>query len=215
MPALFERERPTTLDGVVGQPLTVKRLTALKERGWGGRAYWISGLSGTGKTTIAKIIASDVASEFATTETSVSRFTPKALKDWEDSLCCRCIDGKGHALIVNEAHGLRNATITDFLDVLERLPEYAVVIFTTTNEGQEALFEDCMDTAPLLSRCIRLELLSNGKELELAFALEARRIAQKHGLDGKPIGAYVELVRQCKHNMRAVLQAIDSGCMAD
>jgi replication-associated recombination protein RarA len=215
MTALFERERPATLESVVGQPHIVKRLSALKERGLGGRGYWISGLSGTGKTTIAKIIASDVSSEFATTETSVAQLTPKSLDEWERSLRCRCIDGKGHALIVNEAHGLRKDTIRQFLDVLERLPEYAVVIFTTTNEGQEQLFEDCHDTAPLLSRCVRLELRSTGEELELAFAVEARRIAQKYNLDGKLITAYVSLVRKCKYNMRAIIQAIDSGEMLD
>jgi replication-associated recombination protein RarA len=212
MPPLFERVRPREFDQVVGQDAITKRLAALEARNaLGGRAYWISGLSGTGKTTLAKIIAGKVASEFATTEIPVKQLDAKTLDDWERSCRMRCIDGRGHALIVNEAHGLKPNTIYQLLDVLERLRDYCVVIFTTTNEGQAALFEDCMDTAPLLSRCVNLQLQSYGADLELAFAIHVRKVAQAENLDGRPISDYVNLVRKHKHNLRACFQSVDSG----
>lgn len=58
MKPLYEAHRPQSWDEVVGQDKAVSKLLALKERvGLAGRAYWISGQSGTGKTTIARLIA--------------------------------------------------------------------------------------------------------------------------------------------------------------
>ncbi len=40
---------------------TVGTLDALRNRGLSGRSYWITGPSGTGKTTIARLLAAEVA----------------------------------------------------------------------------------------------------------------------------------------------------------
>ena len=45
---LTERYRPQTWGDVAGQDKAVARLRALAKRGLGGRAYWLSGQSGTG-----------------------------------------------------------------------------------------------------------------------------------------------------------------------
>src|SRR5438552_4147684 len=59
--SLFERFRPATFADVVGQDKAVARLQSLAQRGIAGRAYWFAGLSGTGKTTLARIVAGLVA----------------------------------------------------------------------------------------------------------------------------------------------------------
>ena len=64
MTALYEQYRPRTFDEVVGQDKAIGKVEALRKRGLAGRAYWISGQSGTGKTTIARLIAAEVASEW-------------------------------------------------------------------------------------------------------------------------------------------------------
>ena len=124
----------------------------------------------------------------------------------------RCLPGRGgRAYIINEAHGLSKAAIRQFLVVLERLPRHVMVIFTTTRQGQDSLFEDSEDAGPLLSRCIKLELAR--RNLADAFAARAREIATREGLDGKPEKAYLELARRCRNNFREMLQEVEAGAM--
>ena len=68
---LHEQYRPTTWGGVVGQDEAVKRFRTIAKRGVGGRAFWIAGPSGTGKTTIARLIAAEIADPFNRIELSV------------------------------------------------------------------------------------------------------------------------------------------------
>src|SRR5205823_2616234 len=61
---LTEKYRPATWADVVGQQKTVERIRQLAERGGlTGRAFFLTGQSGTGKTTIARLIAQEVAGE--------------------------------------------------------------------------------------------------------------------------------------------------------
>jgi len=65
MPQLYEQYRPRSWSDVIGQDKVVGKLQALAKRdGWAGRAYWLTGQSGTGKTTIARLIAAEVADPF-------------------------------------------------------------------------------------------------------------------------------------------------------
>src|SRR5688572_24454064 len=58
---LHEHYRPQAWSEVVGQDKALRQLETLRRRGLGGRAYWIAGKSGTGKTTIARLLATELA----------------------------------------------------------------------------------------------------------------------------------------------------------
>lgn len=60
MLSLYEQYRPTTWADVVGQPKVVARIQLMAKRGLTGRAFWLTGASGTGKSTIARLIAAEL-----------------------------------------------------------------------------------------------------------------------------------------------------------
>jgi replication-associated recombination protein RarA len=214
---LYETNRPRTWAEVVGQDKAVSMLTALRDRsGLAGRAYWVSGGSGQGKSTIARLIAAEVASEFSTVELDASRLSMADLAETERMLHYTGMDDtgrgrSGRAVIVNEAHGLRRDVIRQLLVLLERIPGHCVIVFTTTSDAQEKLFEDVDDAGPLLSRCIRVALAR--RDLARPFAQRCKQIAMAAGLDGQDESVYVKLAQECKNNMRAMLQEIEAGRM--
>lgn len=205
---LAEKYRPTTLDDVVGQEKAVGTLRKLRG-GFAGRAFWVSGPSGTGKTTLARIIAGEVADPSMTVELAARDLTADRMRDIVDTLGLYGWGKGGRAVIVNEAHGLGRAMIERLLDALESIPGHGVWVFTTTKAGEEGLFEDQADAGPLLSRCVKVTTTNQG--FAEAFAVRAFEIAQAEGLDGVPQSEYVKLARKCKNNARAMLQAIDAG----
>ena len=211
---LSERYKPVTWNDVVAQEKVVKQLQALASRGGlAGRAYWLSGQSGTGKTRIAKLIAQEVADDFNTEELDAATLTVTDLVQIERDMQSYGLGCKsGRAYLVNEAHGLRKPVIRQLLVLLERIPSHVVIVFTTTCEGQEKLFEDYGDASPLTSRCLRLEL--SRRDLAQPFAERAKAIAVKEGLDGVPLEKYIRLAKDNRNNLRAMIQAIDSGQIA-
>jgi replication-associated recombination protein RarA len=213
-PPLFEQYRPLDWSEVIGQAKTIAKIATFRNRGIGGRAYWISGQSGTGKTTIAKLLASEVAGLDSIDELDATGMSAKGFEDIARSLANYGLpqDGKtGRAVIVNEAHGIRKDAIRQLLVTLERIPRHAIWIFTTTVEGEADILEDCSDAAPLLSRCQILPLARQG--LCPVFAARAKEIAEAEGLGDRPIKDYETLAKRTRNNFRAMLNAIESGDM--
>ena len=214
MKALYEAHRPGSWKDLAGQDKLVQRLSIIRRRGLVGRVFWVTGDSGTGKTTVAKLIADEIADDYAVIEIDAQDLGIDRVREFE-RMCQFKPIGKGcHVLIINEAHGLSSKVVSKLQTVLEQshVQRNSTWIFTTTFQGQKRLFDGVMDACPFMSRAIELTL-EHGEDVVLAFAVRARQIAQQEQLDGQPLDAYVRLVRDCGCNMRKVLQQIEAGEM--
>ena len=211
---LYEQHRPKRLDDVLGQPKAVSTIQRLIARGLGGRALWISGASGTGKTTLARIVAASIADSFYVQEyDSADMLTVSEIDKLAKDMSYFAPGKGGRAYIINESHGLRKAAIRSLLGLLERIPAHVVIIFTTTKDGEAGLFDDNIDASPLLSRCTKIELTNQG--LAKTFAIHCMKIATAENLNGRPLESYMRLAARCHNNCRAMLQEIESGRMLE
>ena len=213
---LHEKYRPRAWGDLVGQERAVKTARRLIERpGFQCGAFWIEcagdNCSGTGKTSLAWLIARTLADDFFIRPISGSDLTRSALRDIEQSayLTTWAETKPFRVLIVDEAHAIPSSCVDALLKFLEALPKHFVVIFTTTRKVDQGLFGD--DCGPFASRCYQIRLTNQG--LAEAFAKRAKSIAKAEGLDGKPLSAYVRLVQTSKNNLRAVIQRIEAGAM--
>ncbi len=213
MKPLYEQYRPATWADYVGQEKAVAKVDVLRRRGLAGRAYWISGPSGVGKTTLAMLIAAEIADPFYIQELDAGGLTAAQLRDWEFQSHLGAPGPGGRVFIVNESHGLSRAVVRQLLVTLEatRLPAHVAWIFTTTTDGMSLFADEQEDAHPLLSRCTVIPLTSQG--LSRVFAERAKKIAEAENLDGQPIEKYVRLAQDNKNNMRAMLQKIEEGVM--
>ena len=81
MKPLFEQYRPASWADVVGQDKAISRFRAIAKRGIGGRSFWITGQSGTGKTTIGRLIAAEIADDHWVNEIDATALTVAELRN--------------------------------------------------------------------------------------------------------------------------------------
>jgi len=213
---LFEKYRPQVWADLVGQDKAVAVARRIIERpGFDRGSFFIdcagSNNSGTGKSSLAWVIASTLADPFFITEIPGAKLDKAAVADIERSahLCSWSADKLFRIWIVNEAHAITQGAVDLLLTFMESLPRHCIVIFTTTRHPDEELFGT--DNGPLYSRCHCIRLTNQG--LAEPFARRIKAIAEAEGLDGQPIEKYVALIRNCKNNMRLALQRTEAGEM--
>ena len=206
---LTEQYRPQTWDDVVGQDEVLTTINTLRKRGLGGPAYVPTGKSGTGKTTIARLIAADVAGPLAIQEENAKDVTISYIRDMEEDMQSRVLpsddSGKtGRAWIFNEIHAFSDAVVTRSLTTLEKLPAHVVIMFTTTAKAQKSLFAEFEDAQPFLQRCKRVAL--SQQALSKPFAERLQAICRTEGL-GNP-----KLVNEENASLRGAIDRAEGGC---
>ncbi len=219
MQALFEKRRPTLWEHVVGQKEAIRELDCIRKAcgTLGGRAYWLANPSGTGKTTIARLIAKEIAPQ-DWIEVDAQRCTLETVREMASYFAMLnrpslfSMAQLGKVWIFNEAHHFRGTVLNEMLTALEPaggIPECCAVVFTTTSAGEGKLFADWEDASPFLSRCTKLTMTTRG--LADAFAEMVHNIAESEGLNGRDMKWYKRLAMDSRNNAREMLDAIQRG----
>jgi DNA polymerase-3 subunit gamma/tau len=134
MEVLYRKYRPQKFADVVGQDSVVKTLEAQVKNGSISHAYLFAGSRGTGKTSIARILArelgtspNDIYEIDAASKTSVDD-----IRELNESVSTLPFDSKYKVYILDEVHMLSKSASNAFLKTLEEPPEHVVFILATT-----------------------------------------------------------------------------------
>ena len=157
--ALYRKWRPQTFDDVQGQDHIVTTIKNQVAAGKVSHAYLFCGTRGTGKTTVAKILAKAVNCEHPVNGEPCGQCRSCRSIDEGNSMNVLEVDaasnngvdyirrireevqyaptgGRYRVYIIDEAHMLTNNAFNAFLKTLEEPPEYVIFIFATTEAGK-------------------------------------------------------------------------------
>jgi len=218
--SLYRRHRPRTFAEVVGQQHVVRTLTNAVERDRVHHAYLFVGSRGTGKTSMAKILAAclncvdgptvtpcgrcqscvsiaaasslDVIEMDAASSNSVDDI--RALRD---SVAYAPVSGRQKVYILDEAHMLSTAAWNAFLKTLEEPPPNTVFVLATT-EPQKVL-------PTVIDRCHRFDFQRPTIE-QIATVLD--RVARAESIEIGPEAVAV-LARHAAGSFRDALGTLE------
>ena len=167
---LITKYRPKKLKQVVGQPAAVRAIKGTLESGK-SRSYLFTGASGTGKTTLARIIASmvdaDVVEVDAATRTGVDD-----VREIQQYARHRPIGKPNRVIIVDECHMLSRAAWNALLKQVEEPPKHLVWCLCTTEESKVP--------KTIQTRCTTIKL-NSVPDAELVQLVT--KVAAKEGVD--------------------------------
>jgi DNA polymerase-3 subunit gamma/tau len=158
--SLYRRHRPRTFADVVGQEHVVRTLRNAIDQGKVHHAYLFVGSRGTGKTSMAKILAAALncqgpggpSEPCGTCESCVSIANATSLdviemdaasnnsvddiRDLREKVAYAPVSGRHKVYILDEAHMLSTAAWNAFLKTLEEPPPHTIFVLATTEAGK-------------------------------------------------------------------------------
>lgn len=132
--SLYQKYRPDSFKDVLGQDHIVKALQgALKEK-HSGHAYLFVGSRGTGKTSIARILARELESSDADIHEidAASNTGVDNMRQLREEALVMPFESKRKVYIIDEVHMLSKGAFNAFLKLLEEPPAHVAFILATT-----------------------------------------------------------------------------------
>jgi DNA polymerase-3 subunit gamma/tau len=219
-PSLYRRHRPRTFADVVGQEHVVRTLQNAVEQGKVHHAYLFVGSRGTGKTSMAKILAACLNCATGPTikpcgecESCVSIANATSLdviemdaasnnsvddiRDLREKVAYAPVSGRHKVYILDEAHMLSPQAWNAFLKTLEEPPPRTIFVLATT-EAQKVL-------PTVVDRCHRFDF---GRPTVEQVATVLQRVAVQEGIDIDR-GALALIARHATGSFRDALGTLE------
>jgi DNA polymerase-3 subunit gamma/tau len=219
-PSLYRRHRPRSFADVVGQEHVVRTLRNAVQRGQVHHAYLFVGSRGTGKTSMAKILAACLNCEHGPTvepcgtcescqaiaaATSLDVIEMDAasnnsvddIRDLRESVAYAPVSGRHKVYILDEAHMLSSQAWNAFLKTLEEPPPRTIFVLATT-EAQKVL-------PTVVDRCHRFDF---GRPSAEQVAQVLHRVAEQEQIKAEP-GALALVARHATGSFRDALGTLE------
>jgi DNA polymerase III subunit gamma/tau len=219
-PSLYRRHRPRSFADVVGQEHVVRTLRNAVQRGQVHHAYLFVGSRGTGKTSMAKILAACLNCERGPTvepcgtcescrsiasATSLDVIEMDAasnnsvddIRDLRERVAYAPVSGRHKVYILDEAHMLSSQAWNAFLKTLEEPPPRTIFVLATT-EAQKVL-------PTVVDRCHRFDF---GRPSADQVAQVLHRVAEQEQIAVEP-GALALVARHATGSFRDALGTLE------
>src|SRR3990167_7392299 len=131
---LYRKYRPQSWEEIIGQEHIVRTLTNALKLGRVNHAYLFSGPRGTGKTTIARLLAKSVGCsnlDLLEIDAASNRGIDE-IRQLRDGIKFAPTAGKYKVFIIDEVHQLTKEAFNALLKTLEEPPAHAIFILATT-----------------------------------------------------------------------------------